>query len=192
MASRRRKNNPRFDPLPYKRPRDFRRWDSDFPPDYVNSNILTVPTLLPPAVAFRARRKIYTYPGIALAPSLFGRTQRVPLKRTRSRMVPVVIRIRAPRRLPLVPSHMVTLYPRRSYATIHSRKQIAAAVGPAGELNTRRYAEAKDWRRRARNGFLADPRGYAFGSVAALAKRGADPRRMADAALAAAAILRGR
>lgn len=180
-------------PPPGRRPRDFRRWDEDFPPDAVNSNILTVPTLLPPAVAVKARRKIYTYPGIALAPLMWGRTRQLPLqKRSRQRLVPVAVRIRVPRRLPSVPSHMVTFYPSRGYATVHSRKQIAAAVAAPGELNRRRYAERKDYRRRARNGQLLAPGALAFGSVSALTRLGADPRRIADAALVARAILRGR
>lgn len=150
-------------------------------------SLLTVQTYLPLSVARRVRNKVYTYP-LPVQRSLAGRVIRYRLLPPTGRMVRTKVRIRLPRILPRVRGSYVSL--RRGRLNIHSRKQLHAALA-RGEVNQRRYQEHKTHRRHARNGQLDSPGARAFGSVSHALGRGWSIGKIADAALAARAILKG-
>lgn len=152
-----------------------------------DSKIITVKSYLPLAVARRARQKVYAYPH-PLQKQKQGRVIRTPLH-VRSKMVPVHIKIRVPARLPLVRSSYVSVH--RGVLNVHSANQLSRVV-QRRELNRRRYVESKRNRRFAAHGQLDSPGASAFGSVAYTAAIGGNSRQLADAALIARAVLKGR
>lgn len=157
-------------------------WD-DYP-----DQILTVSTLLPRPVARKARREVYPYP-VPLQKKLRSRVIRRALRRSSAPLVRAKVRIRIPRRLPLARGSYVSVNNHR--LNIHSHRQLQALLA-AGEYNRRRYDERKSHRRRARHGQLDSPGATGFGSVAGVARRGGTVNQLADAALVARAILKGR
>lgn len=169
------------------------------------SRLITVKLALPRPLALRARREVYTYP-IPVQSVLHTRVIRRPLwlpsraERASSRpgalhqvksypWVMTKVRIRVPRRLPAALPSYVSVH--RDRINIHSRRQLQALLA-SGELNRRRYSEHKTNRRKARHGQLDSPGATAFGLVRRAYRSGAGVHRLADAALVARAILKGR
>lgn len=162
--------------------RDSLSW-SDYP-----ESVITVVGYLPRPVARRARREVYPYP-LPLQKRLRSRVIRRSLRRSSAPLVRAKVRIKVPHRLPLSRGSYVSLS--RGRLNVHSYRQYKAALA-AGELNRRRYDERKGHRRKARYGQLDSPGALAFGSVAESYRRGQSVSRIADAALIARAILKGR
>lgn len=149
--------------------------------------VIKIRTYLPLSVARRAGRKIYTYPR-PLQRRRRSKVIRYNLRHSRD-MVPVVVRVRLPARLPSSLPSYTSLS--RNRLNIHSRKQLGAVMA-RGEKNRRRYAEGKGNRRKARNGQLDSPGSTAFGSVSHAYSQGRSISQIADAALAARAVYKGR
>lgn len=153
-----------------------------------HEKILAVKVYLPRPVARMARREVYTYPyprqlqkrRHVIRMSLLG-----SLGSSRAEMVPVKVRIRVPRYLPLVRGSYVSLG--RGRLNIHSYHQLRRLYEL--EKNRRRYSEGKGNRRKARYGQLDSPGSTRFGSVAEAQRRGLSIDRIADHALVARAIL---
>lgn len=150
-----------------------------------NEKILAVKVYLPRPVAKMARREVYTYP----YPQQIQKRWRVARYLLRSskkhKFVPVTVRIRVPKRLPLVRASYVSI--RNNMLNVHSYHQTRREY--ERNLNTRRYSEHKGNRRKARYGQLDSPGATAFGAVAEASRRGWSIDRIADSALGARALL---
>lgn len=163
-------------------PAEIRRYRRD------PGRVITVNTYLPRPVAIKARREIYPYP-YPKQRQKRGRVLRIPLRETHRDMVPVKVRIRLPRHLPLVRGSYVSLS--RARLNIHSYNQVKGLIH-AQEFNRRRYSEFKRHRRKGAHGQLDSRGSERFGSVAFAYRKGASIDQIADAALVARALGKGR
>lgn len=169
-----------------------RRWSRPIFPEKryeVAGSILRITTYVPRPVAQRVRREIYPYP-YPNQKQKRGRAIRLALAPTRGPYVKATVRIRMPRRLPIVRGSYVSVTPK--LVTIHSRNQVERLEN-AQERNRRRYTERKGFHRKGRYGQLDSPGSRRLGIVAKVAQRGGSVDQIADAALAARAMsLKGR
>lgn len=164
-----------------------RRWSRPIYPEKryeVAGSILRITTYLPRSVARRARREIYPYP-YPKQRSKAGRSIRLSLRPSSGPLVKATVRIRMPRRLPVVGASYVSLSDGRM--TIHSRKQLRR-LQDAQEFNRRRYTEHKGNYRKGRYGQLESGGSQRFGLVANAVRRGDSIDKIGDAALVARAI----
>lgn len=185
MSRRRKRSNPGLTSPGNNWRRDLVLRDTDFPSRRTGP-LVTLEVFLPRPVALRARREIYPYP-YPLQKRLKSRVIRHRLW-TKGPMVKAKVRVRLPRKLPLVRGSYVSLD--RGRLNIHSRRQHELLI-ERRELNRLRKEETKGGRRKARYGQLDSPGATGFGSVAEGYRRGHSVGRIADAALVARAILKG-
>lgn len=150
--------------------------------------LLSVSAFVPRSMVSQTRREIYPYPH-PLALQKRGRAIRIPMALRNEPYVKTRVRIRLPKRLPLVRGSYVSITPER--LTIHSRNQLHRAIA-SGERNRHRYVERKTNHRFGRHGQLESRGSAAYGLVAFAARKGWSANRIADQALVARAILRGR
>lgn len=150
--------------------------------------VFTVQTYLPRPVALQARREIYPYP-YPKPLQKRGRTIRLALRPTHARLVPAKVKIRLPRRLPLIGGSYVSLADGR--INIHSYNQVRRLID-AQEFNRRRYSEYKRNHRKASHGQIDSRGSQRFGSVAHAYRSGRSIDQIADAALAVRAISQAR
>lgn len=150
---------------------------------HLSGPIVTVRLPVPVSMAHLARTEIYSYP----YPSIRERLTKVirkRLARPRGKFKMVRVRVRLPRRLPLVPGSYVSLD--RDRLNIHSKRQREAAE--LRERNRARYEEGKFNRRKARNGQLASRHSTRFGSLAEASRRGFSADGLGDVALGVRAL----